>query len=70
VGLQLLQTPFAQPPAVQFWQARPPLPQAALVLPGWQALAEQQPFGQDVPSQTQAPARQCMPAPHGPPLPH
>jgi hypothetical protein len=70
VGLQVPQIPFVQPAPEQLWQARPPLPQALSSLPSWQAPPAQHPFGHDVPSQTQAPATQCSPAPHGAPLPH
>jgi hypothetical protein len=69
LGLQLLHTPWLQPPPAQVWQASPPAPQAASLSPGWQALSAQQPFGQLVPSQTQAPPRQRCPLAQGAPLP-
>jgi hypothetical protein len=69
VGLQLLQPPWLQPPPAQVWQASPPAPQAASVSPGWQVLPAQQPPGQLVPSQTQAPPTQRCPLAQGAPAP-
>ena len=69
MGLQLLHPPWLQPPPAQVWQASPPAPQAASVLPAWQVLPAQQPLGQLVPSQTQAPPRQRCPLAHGAPVP-
>jgi hypothetical protein len=69
-ALQLSQTPFEQAPEEQVWQARPPAPQAAVLLPGMQVVPAQQPPAHEAPSQTQAPATQCSPLPQGAPLPH
>ena len=51
-------------------QAAPPVPQ--VIAAGiWQTpLASQQPFGQDIASQTQAPFAQRVPMPHTAPMPH
>jgi hypothetical protein len=66
-----VQTPFEQlSPPGQVPHSLPPLPQAPPVLPGWQRLAEQQPVGHDVPSQTQTLLRQRWPDAHAAPLPH
>ena len=69
-GVQPLQMPFVQVPGVQFWQARPPLPQVALLSPATQAPPAQQPPGQLTPSHTHAPPRQRWPALHAGPAPH
>jgi hypothetical protein len=68
--VQPLQTPFVQVPVVQVWQARPPLPQEALLSPATQAPPAQQPTGQLTPSHTQAPSRQRCPEAHAGPAPH
>jgi hypothetical protein len=47
-------------PLTQVWHAAPPTPQVVALFV-WHAPFLQQPFGQDVPSQTQAPALQCWP---------
>jgi hypothetical protein len=68
--------PHRQRPLVQAFevaalhatQAAPPLPQVAKVeVVHWPPA--QHPLGQEVPSQTQAPPRQCCPAAQGGPLP-
>jgi hypothetical protein len=56
-------------PPGQLSHALPPLPHAPPVLPGWQALPEQQPVGHDVPSHTHEPLRQRCPVTHAAPLP-
>jgi hypothetical protein len=68
-GLQPLQAPPKQVCAPQLWQAAPPLPQAELDVPATQVVPEQQPFGHDVPSHTQLPARQRCPEAHSEPAP-
>ena len=70
VGLQSAQAPPAQMRPAQSWQAAPPLPQLLPLVPGRQVLFAQQPLGHEVRSQTQAPAWQRWPAPHGAPGPH
>jgi hypothetical protein len=70
-SLPHLQLEPAQPSArwaSQLWQAPPPLPQAAASLM-WQAPATQQPSGQLVVSQTQAPRAQRWPAWQAGPVP-
>jgi hypothetical protein len=56
--------------ARQVWQAMPPVPQAAAVLPGMHVVPEQQPAGHDTASQMQAPPKQRRPAPQAAPAPH
>jgi hypothetical protein len=68
-ALQPLHTPPKQVCTPQSWQEAPPLPQAELEAPAAQVDPAQQPLGQDVPSQTQAPARQRCPAAHAGPVP-
>jgi hypothetical protein len=65
VALQLVQIPSAQGPPAQAWQASPPFPHAASAFPDRQDVPEQQPPGQEAPSQMQAPPAQCWPAAHG-----
>lgn len=69
MGLQLLHPPWLQPPPAQVWQDKPPAPQAASLSPAWQVSPAQQPLGQLVPSQTQAPPRQRCPLAQGAPFP-
>lgn len=69
LGLQLLQTPPAQGPSPQFWQAPPPLPHIAAAVPGRQLAPEQQPDGHEAPSQTHTPAMQRDPSAQGAPVP-
>ena len=69
LGLQLLHTPLLQPPPAQVWQASPPAPQAASVSPAWHRPPAQQPWGQLMPSQTQAPPRQRCPLAQVAPVP-
>jgi two-component system phosphate regulon sensor histidine kinase PhoR len=69
-ALQPLHTPPWQPsPPAQAEQAMPPVPHAAVVVPGWQALPWQQPAGHETPSQTHWPATQWRPAPQAGPAP-
>lgn len=66
-GVQPPQTLGVPPPphvwgAVQATQAAPPLPQAVVVLPGWQVpLLSQQPFGQLLALHAQEPFAQVWP---------
>jgi hypothetical protein len=71
VALQPLQRPPVQVcPDGQDWQAPPPPPQDAAVLPAMQAPCAQQPVGQEVPSQTQVLATQRCPGAQAAPSPH
>jgi hypothetical protein len=58
----LLKQTWPRPLVVQLAQATPPVPQAVLLVPATQVVPLQQPVGQLVASQTQAPFTQCWPA--------
>jgi hypothetical protein len=71
VELQPLHVPLLQLcPVGQTSQVPPPVPQDDGLSPARQLPAEQQPCGQDVPSQTQVLARQRCPGAHAAPAPH
>ena len=70
VVVQSLHTPLVQMPEAQLPHAAPPVPQAAGSVPAWHPVLEQQPFGHEVPSHTQAPFKQRKPSSHGAPAPH
>jgi hypothetical protein len=57
-------------PAGQALHAPPPTPHAVGSVPAVQVAPSQHPVGQDVASQTHAPAEQRCPAPQAAPLPH
>ena len=71
VAAHPLQVPcvHVSPPG-QLAQLDPPLPQAPTLLPGSHSPSEQQPVGQDTPSQTQTPFRQRCPVEQLGPPPH
>jgi len=68
--LQPLQAPPVQvSPAGQAAQATPPAPHAVATSPGWQVVPEQQPDGQETPSQMHwVPSQRC-PGEHSGPVP-
>ena len=55
---------------LQFTHVAPPVPQAFFAVPSMHILPMQQPFGQDVASQTQLPLRQRLPVPQAAVVPH
>jgi len=63
-------TPPVQAAPAQFWQAAPPVPQLALLVPARQMVIAQQPPGHEIGSQAQVPFTQRCPARHAAPLPH
>lgn len=73
---QLAEVQPVQTPPTQLWldgqpeQVEPPVPHAALLVPGRHVVPAQQPPGHDVPSHTHAPPTQRCPAPQLGPAPH
>ena len=71
VELQPLHVPLLQVwPEGQMSQLPPPVPQEDALSPARHVPAEQQPCGQDVPSQTQVLERHRWPGAHAAPAPH
>jgi hypothetical protein len=50
--------------ALQPTHEAPPVPQAAVLLPGWQEVPEQHPLGHEVAVHLHTPLTHCCPAPH------